>query len=88
MAFGFFHPALCLLIAAFSFSIFFVFRSLVGRRFVIVGLTRGCLPHFFEDSLAEPLQSNAMEATENPPIRFRGYPFLPLSDLHPTLLTH
>jgi len=37
------------------------------------------LSHFFEDSLAEPLQSNAMEATENPPIRFVDIQFLLLS---------
>jgi hypothetical protein len=37
---------------------------------VIVGLTHGGLPYFSEDSLAKPLQSNAVEATKNPPIRF------------------
>jgi hypothetical protein len=36
------------------------------------------VPHYFEHSLTEPFQSNAMEATENPPIRFMDlHLFLP-----------
>ncbi len=41
---------------------------------VIVGLTRGGLSHFFEDSLAEPLQSNCYRGDGKPANPIRGYP--------------